>query len=360
MRRLLTLLILVAAGPVLAAAPNDRGKKLLPKLFEDIVAPVADATVRVLADGKPAVLGAVMSADGYILTKGSELKGTLTVKMRDGSAYDAEYVGYHRETDLALLKVDAQDLVTVTIAPSKVAEPGNWVAVAGITSEPVAVGVISSAARKLFGPESVILNANKGYIGIQFPRNDFNSLRIDTVVKGAAAEKAKLKAGDVIVEVAGKALTSRQELMDLLDAKRPGDKVLVKVRRKVKDSEDTDEVEATVTLSPNSQMGELSRGDIQNSMGSELSGRRTGFPRVIQHDTVVAPKDCGGPLVDLDGRVIGLNIARAGRVETWALAAEEINPVFKDLKAGKFPPPKNAKPAATATEPKDKSEAKDK
>ena len=360
MRRLLTLMILVAAGPAPAAGPNDRGKKLLPKLFEEVVAPVADATVRVLADGKPAALGTIMSADGYILTKGSELKGTLTVKMRDGSAYDAEYVGYHRETDLALLKVDAADLVTVTIAPSKVAEPGNWVAVAGITSEPVAVGVISSAARKLFGPDTQIVNANKGYIGIQFPRSDFNSLRIDTVVKGAAAEKAKLKAGDVIVEVGGTAVKSRQELMDLLDVKRPGDKVMVKVRRAVKDQDEPEQLEFAVTLSPNTQMGDLSRGDIQNSMGSELSGRRTGFPRVIQHDTVVAPKDCGGPLVDLDGRVIGLNIARAGRVETWALAAEEINPVYKDLKAGKFPPPKGAKPAATTTEPKDKGEPKDK
>lgn len=346
MKRIFALLLLAVATPAFAA-PSDRGKKLIPKLFEQAISPVADATVRVLADGKPVAMGAIMTPDGYILTKGSELKGTLSVKMRDGSAYDAEYVGYHRDTDLALLKIDASDLHTVKIAPSKIAEQGNWVAVADISSEPLAVGVISSSARKLFGPERQIENANKGYIGIMF--GSPTSLEIGQVLKGAAADRAKLKAGDVIFEVSGTAVKTRDELMKILDDMRPGDKVVLKVHRKVKGSQDTEELEFIVTLSPKTEMGNASRGDLQNSMGSELSGRRTGFPRVIQHDTVVAPKDCGGPLVDLNGKVVGLNIARAGRVETWALVDEDIEPVFKDLKAGKYPPPKSEKPTTTKT-----------
>ena len=358
MRRHLTLMLIAVAAPGFAATPRDRGKELLPKLFEAVIDPVAQATVRVLGDGKPVALGTVMTPDGYILTKGSELKGALTVKTRDGTTYDAEYVGYHRGTDLALLKVAGAKLVTVQLSPGKTAEPGNWVAVAGITSEPVAVGVVSAAARKLFGQEGLIENVNKGYIGIIFGRPD--ELEIGDVVKGAAAEKAKLKVGDIIFEVAGKAVKNRAQLLELLDGKRPGDKVVVKVRRKMKESDETEDVEATVTLSPKREMGKGSRGDIQNSMGSELSGRRTGFPRVIQHDTVVLPRDCGGPLVDLDGRVIGLNIARAGRVETWALAEEDITPVFKDLKAGKFPLPKAEKPAKTMTESGEKSSKSEK
>ena len=34
---------------------------------------------------------------------------------------------------------------------------------------------------------------------------------------------------------------------------------------------------------------------------------------VIQHDTVLRPVNCGGPVVDLDGRVVGVNIAHGGR-----------------------------------------------
>ena len=45
-----------------------------------------------------------------------------------------------------------------------------------------------------------------------------------------------------------------------------------------------------------------------------------------------------GPLVDLDSKTIGINIARAGRVETYALPAETILALLPDLKAGKFAP----------------------
>jgi serine protease Do len=52
-----------------------------------------------------------------------------------------------------------------------------------------------------------------------------------------------------------------------------------------------------------------------------LSERRGGFSLAIQHDSVLKPADCGGPIVDLDGKAVGLNIARAGRVESYALPA---------------------------------------
>ena len=59
---------------------------------------------------------------------------------------------------------------------------------------------------------------------------------------------------------------------------------------------------------------------------------------MLQTDMVVDAKDCGGPVVDLDGNVLGINIARAGRVETWVLPSEVIRPLLPDLKAGKFAP----------------------
>ena len=69
---------------------------------------------------------------------------------------------------------------------------------------------------------------------------------------------------------------------------------------------DGEEKELKATLTGQT---EKSRGDIQNSMGGELSGRRSGFPAVLQTDMVVEPKNCGGPIVDLDGK---LNLAAHG------------------------------------------------
>src|SRR5438034_2409763 len=73
-------------------------------------------------------------------------------------------------------------------------------------------------------------------------------------------------------------------------------------------------------------------------MGSALSSRRNGYPSILQHDSVVKPTECGGPIVDLDGKVIGINICRAGRVESWAVPAEAVQPLLFDLMAGKLPP----------------------
>jgi serine protease Do len=42
---------------------------------------------------------------------------------------------------------------------------------------------------------------------------------------------------------------------------------------------------------------------------------------------------CGGPLVNLDGKAVGLNIARAGRVTTYALPAKLVKKILKNLQS---------------------------
>ena len=70
----------------------------------------------------------------------------------------------------------------------------------------------------------------------------------------------------------------------------------------------------------------------------DVTRRRGGFPAILQHDGVIKPTDCGGPLVDLDGKVVGINIARAGRVESYALPSEDVQALITDLKSGKLAP----------------------
>ena len=54
-------------------------------------------------------------------------------------------------------------------------------------------------------------------------------------------------------------------------------------------------------------------------LGLALNKRRTGFPVVLQHDLFLRPQQCGGPLLDLDGQAVGLNIARNDRVTSYAI-----------------------------------------
>src|SRR5207247_5430235 len=74
------------------------------------------------------------------------------------------------------------------------------------------------------------------------------------------------------------------------------------------------------------------RQSYMNRMGSDISQRAEDFGLAIQHDTVLEPWLCGGPLVNLDKKVIGINIARAGRVATYALPAKLVQRILENLK----------------------------
>jgi serine protease Do len=330
---------LVLALPTVRAESFESGKKFITKLLTTSSAKATSATVRIRCDNKDAILGTVMDKDGFILTKGSELKGVVSVRLSDGSEYDAKTIGYHEPSDLALLKIDANDLTPVpAFADAKDAIVGNWVAVTSPESEPVAAGIVSAGSRRLYGEESLIDNLNKGFLGITAATSESegdDGVLIGSVAPGGGAAFAKLKRGDVILAVAGKPVKKFEDLKKILDKYKPEETVNLLVRR------DGEEKDYKVKLV---KRAKFDRGDFQNTLAGELSSRRTGFPKVIMHDTSIKPTECGGPLVDLDGKVLGINIARAGRVETWALPADIIKPIYAELKAGKYPPAAEEKP----------------
>ena len=56
----------------------------------------------------------------------------------------------------------------------------------------------------------------------------------------------------------------------------------------------------------------------------QLSEKTSGYPDAIQHDIPLPPQLCGGPLFNLKGKCIGINVSRAGRTKTYAIPADEI------------------------------------
>ena len=80
---------------------------------------------------------------------------------------------------------------------------------------------------------------------------------------------------------------------------------------------------------------------MQRSLG-RLSERTSGYPDAIQHDIPLPPELCGGPLFNLKGKCIGINVSRAGRTKTYAIPADEIVEMLK-IKAAPKSKPKVAK-----------------
>ena len=73
---------------------------------------------------------------------------------------------------------------------------------------------------------------------------------------------------------------------------------------------------------------QMNRND---QMSGEFSPHRSGFPRVMQHDILGSRSVVGGPLLDLDGRCIGMNIARANRAESFAIPVEDLKALAERL-----------------------------
>jgi serine protease Do len=298
--------------------------------FREVVSKPSESTVRIKCDGKDVALGTIISADGWILTKASELRPNPICRLKDGRELEARLVGVHAKFDLAMLKVEAKDLPAIQWVASKEAPVGNWVASPGTSETPVAIGVVSVATRNITGRDSAPApSPTSGFLGVGLDL-DAAGVKVNQILPGTGAEKAGLKVNDHITSVNGEAVDNADAFMALLQRFKAGDVLTLKFMRGDK------EMTAMATLGKRPQ---ASRGDFQNSLGSELSLRRTGFPTILQHDSILKPADCGGPLVDLDGRVIGINIARAGRTESYAVPTEAVLPLLDDLKSGKLAPP---------------------
>ncbi|MEX0701877.1 MAG: PDZ domain-containing protein [Planctomycetales bacterium] len=302
--------------------------------FRSVVAEPSRWTVRVLADKKPIAFGLIVDKEGYVLTKASELNGGLACELKGGKTAAAEIVGIHPETDLALLKIAAKAIEDLPAAAWRQAgDPpvGGWVVTPGLDELPVSVGVVSVARREI--------KRQSGVLGVTIADEE-DGAKITRIFSNSGAERAGLKVGDIVTAIDGTAVKSSEALTGLVRTQLPGQTLRVTVRRGEKAEQ------FRVTLG-DAMDAFFERGSLQNRMGGDLSTRRYGFPVALQHDTYLKPTECGGPVVDLEGRVVGLNIARAGRTESYAIPASEILPLLADLKAGKYAP-KDLEPPPTA------------
>jgi len=347
---------LLCLPPSPALAQRDEGlRRSSPKVlaaFRQVVAKPSKSLVRIQCDDEDVALGTVVAADGWVLTKASLLPAgsKIVCKLANDKNLEAKLVGVEESHDLALLKVAANNLTPIEWKTSKEAMPGDWVASPGDDKKPAGIGVVSVAARSVL-PRSYprIIAAGGGFLGITgAPEEDTDGVKIREIVPNSAAAKAGLKVDDLILAIDGKKVKDIESLQSILGNLKPGNKVTVRIKR---DKEEK-ELEATLGKRP----PEMSRADFQNSMGSKLSDKRTGFPNILQHDTILNPRDCGGPLVDLNGKAVGINIARAGRVESYAIPSDTVLALLPDLKSGKLAPkpPAQEPTVGEKTEPKTK------
>ncbi len=267
--------------------------------------------------------GTVVSEQGHILTKASEIEGKSHLSVRIGSEVytEVDLLEVDEQWDVALLKISAeQPLTPVELSSGDDIRQGHWVVSNGSTTRSqrrVRLGIVSAEIRKISATKSHVV------LGVEFEKDKEAQWKVADVSEDKGAQKAGIQVGDIIISAEGVKLSEREDLIEVLKKKEPGDKVAIELMR--------DEKKLRLDVELSAREESMTRNDQMSGGEDQLSARRSEFPRVIDHDTPLTKVSVGGPLLNLDGICIGMNIARASRVATFAIPARELREIIAKM-----------------------------
>lgn len=300
-------------GNGMAIAGIGKNADQVKESFHDVLAKASQSTVQVIASGTVVAFGTIVD-DHLILTKASQLRSeNLRCQYRNTRSFPVELVSELREFDLALLKC-RRTLPKVMMRSTAPPEPGSLIASSGLNVWPLAIGVVSC------NPTAI---PSEGKLGIQM-KGDLP--RVTGLITGSGADTAGILVNDLVKAVNSKPIQTGKELIDIVRGGFPGDILQLTIDR------NGDLLEYAVELLRYSQFDEA-LADFEDFIGGQLSERRTGFNRVLQHDTAIRPLHCGGPVVDIHGQFVGINIARAARTSSYLLPAAEVKRALEILQS---------------------------
>lgn len=290
--------------------------------FEECSKAGLSSTVRLVSKGRTLALGTIVSRKGHIITKASSCIGAQEAILADGTSYKVRIRGKDKDTDLAVLKIKgAKDLTPVSWAEGKDPGEGSWLVSADQTLKRLKVGVVGAKSRpidRIGGVIGVILGQDGEEVG---------GVMIQRVMPRSAGAAAGLENGDVLTSVEGQKATSREKVIELVGANDPGEVVDIQVKRGER------MLSFRVTLGHRSVAFKML--DRNARMSGPVSKRKDNFPMVIQHDVSLPPTAMGGPVLDLNGKALGINVARVDRVTTYALPAKFVREIFEKLRRSK-------------------------
>lgn len=278
----------------------------------------------------------VIHASGQMLTKASMIEERTDLSVRiEETTYPLQVRATDDQYDVALVRALAPGLTGLSweIEEPEVGQllvtPGQTGLIAGIVTQPL---------RKV-PKKGYELNQEKdrptATLGVTY-LSGTELPTVETVRIGSPADRVGILEGDEIVRFEGQRLADLDQFIRLLSQKSPGEKIALLLKR----GENEIKVEPILDL-PSSNLRErfdekAVRRDSAliglSANGGSLSERKADFPLAIFHDQQLNAKLVGTPLVNLEGKVVGLNIARALRTRSLAIPIKELDRVVVKLR----------------------------
>lgn len=302
----------------------DTQRQLEDKVCPELLESARRATVEVLIDGQPNILGTIVDPDGIVLTKRSEimthsgtLLGALTCRLFDGEVVSANAVADSREEDVALLQLPKRGLTSAHLSEYEeprrgvivvVPVPGKDVSETGVLSLDHLLGFEPHCGQLKLGVEM-----SDEEVMISSAVHDVDGNGFSKLVRGSIHE------GDVITHIDGERTSDLAAYQKQATNKSfiGGEFVELSIRR--------NGIASKAAIPVESEYG------ITRHIFADVSLRLSGFSAVVIHDTIVGRRQCGGPVVDLEGRIVGVNIARFHRCSTFAIPQQRIPQLVQTL-----------------------------
>jgi serine protease Do len=277
------------------------------------------SVVEILDGSKSLCLGTVIDSRGTVITKASELDGAKKLRIRDftGSQFDATVYKTEPHNDVALLQTQATHLPAIAWDDEQPVA-GDFLVSCGVDGDVISLGSYSHIPRSLADSE-------KGFLGVT-PQNVAEGVVLTEVTPDSAADQAGLKVGDVVVGVNGESIRDVASLVARVQSSKAGESVQISFLRNGV-SRTTNATLAGRSLSSD----RAARFKMMNRLGAIPSQRAQDFPWVFQHDSPLLPEQCGSPVFNLDGKVVGLNIARQGRVSSLGLPSRHVQTLLNEM-----------------------------
>jgi serine protease Do len=269
-------------------------------------------------DVAPRVFGTLLNAD-HVATKLSELipHAPIDCRFDGGDHCEAEISASDVELDLAILKLKNPRSATTSLASQSVdsAIEFSIVFTPTIQSEPLRVGLIARRHH--------IELPLKGKLGAVLEVDETSrAVRVKDVAPNSTASEAGLVKNCLIDSINDQPISTLDDIGVILTKKQPGDWLQFHFRT----GEQSSMTFAQLAHDPAEQ---FERTEFLDGRSGIVSERRSGFADVIQHDIELSPSDCGGPLVNSQGIVVGVNIARRARESSLAIPIEVVLQTLK-------------------------------
>ena len=329
MNRPLAKFLLICALPNLATAqdeipllrPEERAvvdaqSEALNATLKTKLATAAQSTVRVWSGKKRLAYGTVIGDGRQVLTKWSEVANAASSLVVDGpnrEAHDAKIIGVYEEEDLAILEINGEALRPIAWSNEKPAL-GAFLVAPQPDGRSAAFGVVSVLERNLRETDLAFLG-----IGSDMEHKG-PGVKVSNVQPNTGAAAAGLKEGDIVLMVKERPISGLMELKSALTGTQPGETVPLRVRT------NGGEKTISVTLSKRPELPKIynPRLEQMERMGGKISRVRDSFTQVLQSDMRPSPDQIGGPVVDLEGRVIGITVARADRTRSFIMPSAAV------------------------------------